>query len=82
MEDKKKLYGGYSKKDKPHGLGILMKKPYGSIYEGIFMEGTFIYGLVLELNEKNLLQRYVGYYHKEKEVKHGRAEISWFREMK
>jgi hypothetical protein len=43
-----------------------MKKPFGSIYEGVFNEGKFIYGLVLELNEKSLLQRYVGYYHIEK----------------
>jgi len=40
---------------KPSGLGILMKKDHGGIYEGVFEKGIFIYGMVLELNSSGKL---------------------------
>lgn len=44
------MFGGFTYNKLPHGLGIMMKKPQGAIYEGIFENGKFLYGLVLELN--------------------------------
>lgn len=40
---------------KPSGLGILMKKDHGGIYEGVFKDGKFVYGMVLELNSSGKL---------------------------
>ena len=43
-------YGGKTLDSKPHGIGILMKKNTGAIYEGLFKNGEFQWGMVLELN--------------------------------
>lgn len=44
------------------GGGCLGNKPHGAIYEGIFKEGKFVWGMVLELNPKGELCRYIGGY--------------------
>lgn len=39
-----------------------MKYPTGAIYDGLWEEGRFKWGSVLELNPTNQLTRYIGRY--------------------
>ncbi|CAD8208828.1 unnamed protein product [Paramecium octaurelia] len=71
-------YKGQTLNDQPDGMGILRKEGVSSIYKGIFKQGKFYWGQVLEMNDDGLLTQYVGYYHQQYQVKHGRAKLKWY----
>ncbi|CAD8100770.1 unnamed protein product [Paramecium sonneborni] len=75
-------YGGFTLNNQAHGFGIMMKKPKGAIYEGIFNKGQFIYGIVLELNNESRIQKYIGYYNIDHSIKHGQCKLIWYDEIK
>ena len=41
---------------------MLMRYPTGAIYDGLWDSGVFVWGVVLELNPKENLTRYIGPY--------------------
>lgn len=46
----KQRYKGSTKDLNLHGRGIQMKFPYGAIYDGFWSDGSFIWGIVMEVN--------------------------------
>ncbi|CAD8178727.1 unnamed protein product [Paramecium octaurelia] len=82
IENQQFEYGGYTQNNQAHGFGVMMKKLKGAIYEGIFEKGKFIYGIVLELNNESRLQKYIGSYNPDYDIKHGQCKMTWYDEVR
>ena len=59
-----------------------MKYPTGAIYDGLWDTGVFVWGVVLELNPKQNLTRYIGPYNEEYQRKHGSGRLEWYELVK
>ncbi|CAD8099687.1 unnamed protein product [Paramecium primaurelia] len=75
-------YKGETLNDQPDGIGILRKNGVSSIYKGVFKQGKFYWGQVLEMNDQGQLTQYVGYYNQQHQVKHGKAKLRWYQPQK
>ncbi|CAK87095.1 unnamed protein product (macronuclear) [Paramecium tetraurelia] len=82
IENQQFEYGGYTQNNQAHGFGIMMKRLKGAIYEGIFEKGKFIYGIALELNNESRLQKYIGSYNTDYDIKHGQCKMTWYDEVR
>ncbi|CAD8195069.1 unnamed protein product [Paramecium pentaurelia] len=75
-------YKGETLNDQPDGIGILRKNGVSSIYKGVFKQGKFFWGQVLEMNDQGQLTQYIGYYNQQHQVKHGKAKLRWYQPQK
>jgi len=55
----------------------MMRYPKGGIYDGLFSNGVFSWGLVIEVNPDNILTLYTGPYNLQYELKHGEGIMQW-----
>lgn len=73
------MYLGYWKDRLPHGAGTMHIPKTGAMYTGIFKEGKFIEGEVVELTSPKILQRYQGFYHKKEQLKFDKeGQFEWY----
>lgn len=47
----------------PNGFGRMREGKFSAIYDGVFVNGKFYWGSVIELNDAGLITHYFGYYH-------------------